>query len=63
MLKRLVNLRGRPKPRLESTPTMETLTDAEKATLSQLQAIMNEGDVDTQISLLQSVDWDLQVGS
>ncbi|KIM24884.1 hypothetical protein M408DRAFT_331551 [Serendipita vermifera MAFF 305830] len=43
---------------------MEALTDAERATLSQLQAIMNDqGDVDTQISLLQSVDWDLQAAT
>jgi len=41
--------------------TIDALTDAEKDTLAQLQAITNGADVDTQISLLQSVDWDLSV--
>jgi hypothetical protein len=40
---------------------MEALTDSERDTLSQLQAITNGADVDIQISLLQSVNWDLQV--
>jgi len=43
--------------------TVDALTDAERDTLSQLQAITNGADVDTQISLLQSVDWDLPVSS
>lgn len=43
--------------------TMDALTDAEKETLSQLQAITNGADEDIQISLLQSVDWDLQVSA
>ena len=40
---------------------MEALTDPERETLSQLQVITNGADVDIQISLLQSVNWDLQV--
>ncbi|KAG8761378.1 hypothetical protein FRC14_004783 [Serendipita sp. 396] len=40
--------------------SLDALTDAEKEKLAQLQAITNGADVDTQISLLQSVDWDLQ---
>jgi len=40
---------------------MEALTDSERETLSQLQAITNGADLDIQISLLQSVNWDLEV--
>jgi hypothetical protein len=40
---------------------LDALTENERDTLSQLQAITEGADVDTQISLLQSVDWDLQV--
>ncbi|PVF96978.1 hypothetical protein CPB86DRAFT_761237 [Serendipita vermifera] len=39
---------------------LDALTDKERDTLSQLQAITEGADMDTQISLLQSVDWDLQ---
>lgn len=41
--------------------SLDALTDQEKQALTQLQAITNGADVDTQISLLQSVDWDVQV--
>ncbi|KAG8798693.1 hypothetical protein FRC17_007350, partial [Serendipita sp. 399] len=40
--------------------SLDALTDSEREKLEQLQAITNGADVDIQISLLQSVDWDLQ---
>jgi hypothetical protein len=40
---------------------LDALTESERDALSQLQAITNGADVDTQISLLQSVNWDVQV--
>lgn len=40
---------------------LDALTESERDALAQLQAITDGADVDTQISLLQSVNWDVQV--
>jgi hypothetical protein len=46
-------------------PTMtdlDGLTHEQKTALAQLEAITNGADLDTQVSLLESVNWDVQVG-
>lgn len=46
-------------------PTMtdlDALTGEQRTALAQLEAITNGADLDTQISLLESVNWDVQVG-
>lgn len=40
---------------------LDALTESERDALAQLQAITDGADVETQISLLQSVNWDVQV--
>ena len=45
-------------------PTMtdlDALTGEQRTALAQLEAITNGADLDTQISLLESVNWDVQV--
>lgn len=39
---------------------MDTLTESQQHSLSQLQTL-TDGDKDVSISVLQSVDWDVQV--
>ena len=40
---------------------VEALSAAQKEALAQLQAIMDGGDADVAIGILESVDWDVQV--
>ena len=40
--------------------TIDALTDEEREKLAQLQAVTNSENPEIQISLLQSVDWDVQ---
>lgn len=40
---------------------MDTLSASQREALSQLQALTNGGDAEVAISVLQSVDWDVQV--
>lgn len=48
---------------LDPTMTdMDALTGEQRTALAQLEAITNGADLDTQISLLESVNWDVQVG-
>lgn len=41
---------------------LDALTVDQRTALAQLEAITNGADLDTQISLLESVNWDVQVG-
>lgn len=41
---------------------LDTLTDEQRSSLAELQTI-TQGDLETHIALLQSVNWDLQVRS
>ena len=40
---------------------VEALSATQKEALAQLQAIMDGGDADVAIGILESVDWDVQV--
>jgi hypothetical protein len=40
---------------------MDHLTEEQKVALEQLQSITNSSDDDVTVSVLQSVDWDVQV--
>ena len=40
---------------------MDALSATQKEALAQLQAIMDGGDADVAIGVLESVDWDVQV--
>ena len=40
---------------------LDTLTDSQREALSQLQAVTERSDVETQLGVLKSVDWDVQV--
>lgn len=41
---------------------VDALNGEQRTALAQLEAITNGADLDTQISLLESVNWDVQVG-
>ena len=42
---------------------VDTLSASQKEALAQLQAIMDGGDADVAISVLDSVNWDVQVSN
>lgn len=41
----------------------DALSSSQKEALSQLQALTNGGDMDVAISVLESVEWDVQVST
>lgn len=42
---------------------LESLTEAQRTALGQLQSITNGADIDAEIGVLSSVGWDVQVGN
>lgn len=42
---------------------MEHLSPSQRDAVNQLQALTNGGDVDVTIDVLESVNWDVQVGA